>query len=249
MYQVDFQLPYFIVRSADNTIDLSVLEDGEIVGITSGIVTVTDGQGAEIVSGATITVNLDGSASYTIAASVLTSDLPLSENWLVKWDIVIDGVTKTYRNTAMYVYQDLQPVVNNTSLIDRHTQLNHLLPSTDYDSWDHAINQAWNTIVRDLMVKGKRPWLILSPYNLYEAHVALSLVYIFRDLETNMTGAGRYKELEEKYNKIYNNKMDNLVLEYYDQNEDGINNDEKQVIPPIINITCGPIGGPFSGSY
>ena len=111
-------------------------------------------------------------------------------------------MTQTVVKSASLVLRALHPGVTSDDLYSRHSDLASLLPGSR-TSWDASISAAYEVIARRLIARGRRPWLLMSAWSLYDVHLNLALSFVFVDLETYTTGPGKYAELARHYAAAY----------------------------------------------
>lgn len=218
-FSVNDELPIFIERAKTQTIDAPLYEDGALVAPSSGTVSILDESGNAIVEDAAVTVTGD-IATYQITSATVPATLTLSDSWQVVWSLVVSSVTYEFQQDAHLVRRNLYPVITDATLqTGRHSDLSSLYPS-GVTTWQEYREAAFTEIQQRLLSQGKRPYLVLSPWSLAPAHIALSLAYIFRDLSTMVQTDGRYHRLAEDYQDQYEKLWGELEF-VYDYDEDG----------------------------
>lgn len=188
--------------------------------------------------------------SYT--QMVTAADEQLSTGYQIRWrcsiGIAPDGeaVVHEFIQRAFFVRHVLHPVLTNDDLLMRHPELADLYPPGE-NSWDKAIDTAWEQIQRRIIGKGKFPWLVLDPDALYEPHILLTLSVVFRTLSTYATGTGKYSDLFKQYADEARAAYDDLQL-VYDYGDDGLGDDSTATTPaePVVFLSDSPTWG---GNY
>lgn len=164
-----------------------------------------------------------GEAQTTLAA-VATSE-PLSDKWLEVWDVVISGVTQQFTRPVFLVRYVVDPVIDDTDLIDLHSDL-AALRDPDQTSFERQRVGAWVAVNKLLIQKGNRPQLIVDDWQLRDLHRFKALAIIFGDFATSV-GDGRYSELSQSYAARAIEEFERLQLSY-DFDQDGFVGDAEQ---------------------
>ncbi len=220
LYSARFLYPTFIERGRDNVIKCPVYRDGSVVAPSSGTVSVYDDGGAAVVDAQAVTI-ASSIAQYNVTNATTTS-LALDDGWRVEWSLVMpDGVTHLFRNDASLVRAALYPVLTDADLYRRVGSLD---PSdndviTNETTYQKYRDEAWTAIQNRLIAMGNRPALVASPTALREAHLLLTLAYIFEDLSTRLNEA--YEGRAEMYRRHYDQEFKRLTFKYENDEEDG----------------------------
>jgi len=188
IYTARFPLPDLLERGRAQELLCPVYYDGELVEPTEAAVQVYTPSGDVAVSGAGTVV--DRVATYEVGASALTS-YDYGEGWRVVWTLTVDGDVETYHNDAALVRHRLHPVISDRDLYERVTSLSPhgTAPLSSVQTYQPYLDAAWRQIQLRLIAAGKRPWLVLSPSALAEAHTLLTLALIFEDFATRLNDA------------------------------------------------------------
>ena len=224
-----------IRRGATVALTLEIQDDdGNQLSPTSATIQILDG--AEEVVATTAVTSVGPPISYTLAGSVHSSR-GLSEDWLEIWTPTIAGTEYQFTRLAHLVRRLWYPTVNDSDLEAAHQELARIRPDT-IDSYAVYRNRAAGRIQRDLVKKGRRPWLILDAASLYDPHVTLSLGYLFTDWGTQF-GQGQWKELGADYMEQYEALMRDANFRY-DEDESGTASgaDTVPARPPLV-LTAG----------
>jgi hypothetical protein len=208
-----FLTPDYLVQGQDNELSCPLWRDGVIVEVDSGTVSVYDASGAAIVSGAAVTVDGDGIATYTLPAASTTSR-PRGMGWRVEWSLEIGSAETTYRNSAGLVRSQLAPCITDQDLFDRVSGLDPTgdAPLSTFETYQTFINSAWVTIHGRLVGKGSLPHLIMEPSALRETHILLTLTLLFEDFRTRLNE--NYATVAAEYRQQYKDEWNGLVFEY-----------------------------------
>jgi hypothetical protein len=125
----------------------------------------------------------NGAATYALAAP-LTTGYPLEDGWQVTWSATIDGASYLHRTDAALVRSRLHPVISEPDLYARVPALSPAgrAAISARQEYSTELADAWTTIQERLLLVGRRPWLVVSPGALREAHVLLTLARILTGL-------------------------------------------------------------------
>lgn len=225
-----------IRRGVDTSLTFEV-QDDDGVDLTPTACTVTIYDGTEVVAAETAVTSLGPPAAYTLLGSVTTSR-SLSDDYLEIWKPTIAGVQYEFPVYSHLVRRIWYPSINDTDLTDAHRELSSLRPS-GVASYAIQRNRAAERLQRDLVKRGRRPWLVIDNSMLYDPHVALSLAYIYLDWGTEFDNS-RFKELADYYFEEYTSLMAAANFRY-DADENGAADDSGTVsASPGITFTMGP---------
>ena len=203
-YTARFEIPDLIERGRDNLLKCWTYHNGTLSEPSSGTVSIYDASNTAIVSAAAVTIAgaPPKTAQYNLTAATL-SGLSLEEGWRVEWALTMaDGVVHTFRNDAALVRARLYPVVTDADLFRRHP---------DFDPADAAsvavaginyqeyIDEAWIEIQQQLIARGNRPNLVMSPSSLRFVHLYAVLELVCRHFSSTAGDGSRWAELAEVY--------------------------------------------------
>tara|TARA_Y100000310_G_scaffold270569_1_gene284513 strand:+ start:145 stop:879 length:735 start_codon:yes stop_codon:yes gene_type:complete len=237
-YSHSHGLPDFIVRAKTQTLECPVYSGSTLTAPSSGTVTIYEGS-TVLVDAAAVTITAD-IAIYSLSAATIPTTLSLSDNWLIVWELVIGGETHTFQRTAALVRRELHPVVTPADLSALHQDASSLLASGQ--TLADFLDQAWDMLQRRLLAVGRRPYLVLSDFALFDSHRHLAAYLLFNDAASSV-GDGRWAEMAEHHLDRYEQEWSRLSLTY-DMDEDGLVEDVEQG-------TAGPtavfFGGPGVG--
>jgi len=237
-YSHSHGLPDFIVRAKTQTLECPVYSGSTLTAPSSGTVTIYEGS-TVLVDAAAVTITAD-IAIYSLGAATIPTTLSLSDNWLIVWELVIGGETHTFQRTAALVRRELHPVVTPADVSALHQDASSLLASGQ--TLADFLDQAWDMLQRRLLAVGRRPYLVLSDFALFDSHRHLAAYLLFNDAASSV-GDGRWSEMAEHHLDRYEQEWSRLSLTY-DMDEDGLVEDVEQG-------TAGPtavfFGGPGVG--
>jgi hypothetical protein len=168
-----------------------------------------------------------GSVAHYSLSAATTSGEALGEGWLIEWALVMpDAVTHTFRQDAALCRRQLQMVIGQDELVQRHSDLPSLLGSAA--SYQAYIEEAWATISNRLIAAGRRPYLIMQPSALRDCHLLLSLHLIFLDYSTSAGDGGRWQALAAHYMVQYESAWGQLRFTYDEADENNVDPTKKK---------------------
>jgi len=237
-----YQGPFELVRGVATAITFDVYNDAGTQQ-TASAATVTITAGDETIVDAAAATGLGPPLTYTVTAAA-TTDRAVAEDWLAVASTTISGSPHTFSRRISLVRRVFQATITDTDLTDLHTELADFLAGAsttalDISSYSKYRVAAEERIRRDLRRKGRRPHLMFDPDDLHDAHVALSLAYIFRDFRS-VIGPGKYKELSEEYFELYKEEFANVATTYDDDETGTITSTETLSAQGPIVLTAGP---------
>jgi hypothetical protein len=212
VYTARFRSSETIERGRLQTLTCPTQRAGATATPSSGTITIYRPDQTVLVTSA-VSVSGLGVAFYQLAAVTTTAE-QLGEGWLVEWALVMpDTVRHTFRNDAALCRRTLYPVVSDADLTQRHSDLPNLLASgvTSYQAY---LDEAFATIGNRLIAQGRRPYLIIQPSALREAHVAMALHLIFLDYATSAGDSSRWQVLADHYSRAYTEAWNQLKFTY-----------------------------------
>jgi len=236
---VRHQLPRIVVRGVEQSLDLDVYSAASAQQ-TCSAATVTIKLGSKVIVDGASATSLGPPAAYTLPAAT-TEDEGLSDQYLEVWTVTIGGEPHTFRRSGHLVRHAFHPTITDTDLTDRDSDLLNIVPAsvTNLQQWRE---QARKKIERDLLRKGRRPWLIFDSYELVDAHIALSLSRFYRDQHIAI-GDGRYKEAATEYLEEYNEAMASITFRYDDNETGDIDEEDRVSATSILRLTSSPRAG------
>lgn len=210
-----------IVRGVDTTLYCPLYQSGALVEPDTTEFTLYDADGDAVLEGesATITASV---AQYTVQDTATTA-LELGDGWLVVWDHVLDGgVPMQVRSDAALIRTPLYPVISDVDLIRRLNSLDTSSASriTRATTYQDQIDESFVEIENRLIASNRRPWLVLQPGALREAHLNLALAYVFADLASRNEAA--YGESEKRHRALYDDAWDRITFTYDTTNENRV---------------------------
>jgi hypothetical protein len=244
VYAARFRTSETIERGRQQTLTCPTQRAGATATPTSGTITIYRPDQTTLVTAA-VTVPGGGIATYTLLAGATTSE-QLGEGFLVEWALLMpDSVTHTFRNDAALVRRSLYPVISDADLTLRHSDLPALLASGT-TSYQNYLDESFATIQNRLISQGRRPYLVIQPSALREAHVMLTLHMIFLDFQTSAGDGGRWQALAEHYLRAYTEAWNTLKFTYDESDENRVDPTSKKGATSTVwlNGRGGPSFGP-----
>lgn len=236
---VRFPHAHLVQRSKATTLYAPMYLGGALVEPTADpVLTLTDADGTVLVDAAAGTVA--GSISQYQVGAGLTASLPLEEGWLAEWALTHAGGTIDVVNTAHLVRRRLHPMIGDVDLFEECPAIDPSLgaPLTTYTDFQRFRDAAWRAIQRWLIKKGQRPWLVLEPGGLANAHTYRSLEGVFRDLVQRDSNPD-FRAEAERYHDLYQAELRSLALVYDTDDDNRPDRDadgrlERRPTPPVF---------------
>lgn len=216
-YSARFETPTLIERGRSNTLQCRVYRAGAVVAPASGTITIYDDSDTAVVSAAAVSVT----ASIAEYAYSPASTLSLAEGWQVVWALTMpDGNVHTFRNEAALVRAVPANNITEADLYRRVSALDPSGPSAIHSANDFAdkIDEAETMIATRLYEAGRRIFLTVSPSELREVRILLTLTLIFEDFSVRLGAA--YGEQAANYRNQFEAAWGRLRLSY-DEDDDG----------------------------
>ena len=175
--------------------------------------------GDKIIDKNTASINVSGNITYALNATEIPETLSLGEGYVEEFHVTIDGVEYIFRRMASLCLRKLYPVISDADLVQIHTDLEALRPST-LTSYQTYIDDAFYQILRKIRSQGMGyEYLVMSPESLYDVNRSLALYLIFKDFHSSISAEGRFLELAQDYYKIYLEEF-NSINWLYDQSHE-----------------------------
>lgn len=245
-YTLAHALPFVFEIGVSSVPSASVrADDNTVPTITAATFTLRDGSDALVDAAAAS--SLGPPVTYSLAGSVTSGRVP-SERALVTWSMTIGGLVYPMRRGAYIVRTAFVPTLTDDDLLSAHRDLEDYR-HPDETSFERYRVLAQGRMERDLIKKGRRPWLIFDPAALFDAHMALTLYYVFNDARSS-AGNGEAKEHAAEYLTTYGAEMASVTFRE-DINETGtIDETTQRAAIPAVLLNAGPSVGAFAtGNY
>lgn len=229
--------PRVVMLGVEQPLTIDVYdEDDNQQTATAGTVKILIG-GRELVA-TTAATSLGPPASYTLPAATTEDESP-TEHWLEVWSLTIDGTVEVFQVAGHLARRTFRPTVTDAELVNRHRALSRIRASGDADFSVHR-ELARQQMERDLIKRGRRPWLIFDNWALHDAHTYLSLALVLRDAGHSVAGSA-YTEEAREYMDMYRAEMDAVKFRW-DHDETGkIDNTIAESAMGPLAITAGPM--------
>ena len=227
-----FSGPELLQRDSTQTIRCALFRDGASVAVVSGTVSIYRASGAAVVSAAAVTVSA-GVATY--AAGPFTG-YTLEEGWRVEWTLTGSGFTQTFDCMAALCRRRLFPVVTDTDLTARHSDLTNIRPPS-MTSFQGYIDEAWKDLLHQLRQKGTIPHLVASPEDLRQVHIFLTLKLIFTDFAIRFGDGSRWPELAQMYAKEARAAFSQISL-HYSSDDSGTPDGGRRPAQPMTTLAA-----------
>jgi hypothetical protein len=219
-YAPQIKVVELLERGKAQTTTLPIYRDGGLVTPTAVSYTLYKPDETKITDGAagTIVANV---STYNHVAGDLHATLELGEGYLQEWAITISGSVFNFRRLCAVVRRRLYPVISDVDLFATYKQLSSLMPSS-ITSYQDYIDEAWYTIIQRLRQEGGGlEYLVMSSESFRQAHLNLSLYYIFRDFHSSLGQSnGRYLDLANEMYRQYLGEWKQINF-IYDTGHDG----------------------------
>lgn len=226
IYTARFRSSETIERGRTQSLSCPTSRAGATATPTSGTISIYRPDGSALVSAQAVSIPAGTIAYYSLSGAT-TSAEALGEGWLIEWALVMpDAVTHTFRQDAALCRRTLYPVVGQDELVQRHSDLPSLLGSAT--SYQPYIEEAWATICNRLIAAGRRPYLVIQPSALREAHLVLTLHLIFLDYSTSAGDGGRWQTLAAHYLIQYEAAWGQLRFTYDEADENNVDPSKKK---------------------
>lgn len=220
------------------SLTLDVYDDAGTPQTASAATVTVYFNGADQVSSAAATVGGTVTATYSLADTVSDGTEPV-DDYRETWLVTIDGEEYRFVVTGYIVRTKWVPSITDADLFALHPELcDQLCVGKTYADYR---TRAAERIQRELIAKGRRPWLVFDTWALLDAHVSLSLHYIFTAFAAS-TAAEHYQKLADRYGKQWHRRFGSVAFRY-DNDETGVVNDgaEQSSAQGPILLTAGPV--------
>lgn len=220
-YAAQIRAIELLERSKSQKTHLKVYRDGLQLVPTAATYTLIKPTGEDLLTGATGTINVSGTVSYTHSPAQLSDTEDLGEGYVQEWTLTIGGEDYLFRRMAALVRRRLYPVVSDIDLTATYSDLDNVRPSS-LTSYQQYIDDAWYQILRRIRNRGMGyEYLMMSAESFFESHRHLSLYLIFRDFHSSLGQSnGRYLDLANEHYKLFRDEFDSINF-VYDTDHDG----------------------------
>jgi hypothetical protein len=227
-------------------------EIGRALSLTLPIV--SDGNAAQTASGGTLTVRLGSltlldevaitsagpPASYSLLAATTEDQAPSAE-WQEIWTLTGLG---TFTWSGYLVRYSFRSTLADAHLEQRHPEILSLLPPGEATAEKYRV-AASEQVQKDLIKKGRRPWLVVDSWALHDAELYFALHLWAQDARMRTAGASAstYRELADEYLAQYRAELGPGGVTFrYDGDEDGVVNGDQveTAVSSGIVLSAGP---------
>jgi hypothetical protein len=235
-YRVEMPLPRVVEIGRTATLDLPVrTAAGAVVEVTSGTLTVKLGSVVLVDEASIVAGSATVDATYSLLGTV-HDDLEPSDDYLETWTTPV-GVFTVSGYLVLTAYHSH---VTDTALEGYHPELLDLLPPGETTA-EKFRTMASERVQRELIKRGRRPWLIFDEWALYDSESYLALSYWASDASLRTTGTTDYARLAREYMTMFQSDW-NAVAFRYDEDEDGDISEGEEMetaAPAGITLTAG----------
>jgi hypothetical protein len=219
LYSPRIRIHEVLERNRACTVDLPIYRDNALQSPTSAYFKLVDPEGNDVISRTAVSV-VANVATYSISPSELPTTLRLSDGYMQFWELIIDGVTHTFKKPSAICLSALYPVISDLDLEAEYSDLSTIRPSSLGSSYQTYIDEAWVQLIQRIRDLGNIEYLIMSPQSLRAAHKNLTFYLIFKDMDSSGLGEGRYLDLARTHRKEMEFDFKRLKFTY-DMNQDG----------------------------
>jgi hypothetical protein len=231
VYSARFRSTETIERGRTQVLSCPTMRAGATATPSIGTFTLYRPDRTQLVAPSAVTI-AGGIATFSLAGGVTTAEI-LSEGYLVEWALTMpDGIVHTFRNDAAVCRRTLYPVISDTDLLQRHSDLTALLGGAS--SYQSYIDEAFFTIANRLIAQGRRPCLVIQPSALREAHLMLTLHLIFLDFQTSAGDSGRWQALASYYGTAYEAAWGQIRFVYDEADENVVDVTKKKSATSVV---------------
>ena len=226
------ELPVMIERGKTTSLTLTLFTDAGVAEAGQSSATLSVFAGGKTILDAVAADSVEPPV-YSMAGSV-TTDAPLSTEWLLEWKVVEPGpVTVTYHEAAYLVRRELLSTITDTDLLKYHSDLltDHLGP--DDTTFVDKRREAWVHVQKHLINNGRRPDLIIDAWELRELEIFKTLEMVFRDSSQEI-GDARYTDLAAEYSQMYRDAWAQVNFRYDDDEDGKVDEDDTQSAASVL---------------
>jgi hypothetical protein len=220
------------VKGYDFLIEAKVYKDGSQEVPTEATVTVKDQGGTKIAEDKEMTIDDEGTLTYTLEAAKVSD---LFEDGVIEIEYTTDDDAK-HKMVRLF-----DMVLNSLTCSVTDDDLKSYMPKIASFLWsgetcyDKQIEEAFRLIKRDIKDKGRRPHMLLDGEQIRELIIIKSFVLIFGAFFKERSDEDRWWVLYEEFKERYESRFSKLVIKY-DEDEDGLI-DSEETGKPIAQVT------------
>ncbi len=209
------------VKGLPYTIEIKAYEGGTQLVPSSATITIKDPDGEEQIKDETMSIDENGTMTYTLAATKTTK---LWENAIIEVNYIVSSITYKAVFHFDVVLCQIKPTVVDADLKNYFPQLAEEIWASE-TNYDKQIQEAFRIIKRDIKDKGRRPAMLIDGMQVRELLIIKAFELIFFEFAKSEEDIWwkRYEEMRARYKE----RFDKLVIKY-DRDEDMlIDEDEK----------------------
>jgi len=209
------------VKGLAYPVEIKAFDAGAQLVPTSAAITVKDPDGDEIVTAAAMTIDGNGTMTYSLAATYTAT---LWENAVIEVSYVVSSVT--YKAVFLFdvVLCQLKPTVVDSDLQNYFPQLADEIWEHEAN-YDKQIQEAFRLVKRDVKDKGRRPAMLIDGMQVRELIILKTFELVFFEFAKNQEDIWwkRYEEMKGQYRE----RFDKLSIKYDEDEDQVIDEDEK----------------------
>lgn len=230
------------VRGQANTASIEIERSAADLTVTSATYSLLDATGTAVVDAQAATIAA-GSASYALTTTHLPSTLTPEAGWSELWVIVYSGQTYRYQREVVIGQRAMLCPISDTDLQRRFSRI--AAQSSDRVSWQEKIDEAFTTVLTELIALHLWPQRILSPSTIRPIVLAQAIVLILDDMSMQQANRGNYAELAKSYRDQLAAAWTKMTVAM-DNDEDGVDDSggtERTPVQPAIVLRGAPPAG------
>jgi hypothetical protein len=233
------RLPVYVVRGvASHTVSVTYTNAAGVVQTPSAVTLEIYVNGA-LVESPVVTPGATSTAAFTETDHAVASRIDF------RWTLIIGGIAIPVQRPGYIVRTVLQSVVENSDLETRGIRdLFDLLGASDFTD---EIQAEFEKIERRLLVDGKRPFLVLDDYALYDVHLNAVLSRLCYRAAALTKGDATYWRGEGKRLADEAAAFWATFKPHYDEDLDGVADPGEQSAPEPTLYAGGIYGGTYDG--
>jgi hypothetical protein len=171
--------------------------------------------------GANLSVDVAGTVSANVGASVLPETLGLGEGYSERWTLTVGGLVRSAVRQAVLARFELHPMVAEAELVEgEYPDLQAALGNYG-QTLQAFMDAAWNELLRILAKYGTWADILVEPSDLYDLYRQLVFERVFRSLSKMQEGNERWARLWEHHRDEMRAARDGLRVQV-DRDRDGL---------------------------
>jgi hypothetical protein len=216
-YRVNRTLPRTVEIGRAQTLTLPIVSDASGAMTPTGASTLTVRLGSLTLLDE-VSVTLGPPPSYSLLAATTTDQAP-SDEYQEVWTLAGLG---TFTWSGYLVRYGYYPTLSDTHLEQRHPEILSLLPPGETTAEKYRV-AAGERVQRELIKKGRRPWLIVDSWALHDAELYFALHLWAQDAKQRTRNDSTYAELSREYLAQFQHELGPGGVQFrYDEDQDGL---------------------------